>query len=171
MDNDGFKQQFKEKIKNDTVQQLATQKPKNNISLIVICILGFIVLVESIALIVILINSLGGVETIDVETEEVVAINEETDYIYDDDDNLISMNRICIAQDGEFFSFSTDDTFKKYDSAGTVLYSGSYSISDSFVIQLSPDNHDIYYNNISLADGTKIYSCEQETEEDYEEEE
>ena len=168
MDNNGnFEQQFTQDLK--TVAPAPVKAPStgsNKVLLAVTIALIVITLVESIALVITLSNYFS-ITTADEEDYGTPSNEETTDdsnvgsFIYDDDYNLTSFSLNCIADDGAYYNFGTDNKFEQYNGAGSLAASGPYSITNDNLISLSGSNKVLYYDGFEIADGLTIYTCKE----------
>ena len=167
-----FEQNVKEKVqvqqqeKKNTIAQtgsngIAGAKSQKNLLAITIAILAFVILVESIALAITLNNYFSLVN--DEDTDNVVEGDidlSDDNHVYDDEDNLKSIQSICTAESGMSYSLDNSNKYKQSDSSGTVIDSGDYKIVNYDLVSLSNNDKVLYYDGTSLADGLIIYTCE-----------
>ncbi len=166
-----FEQQFTQNLQTSmaTVPS-AMQNNNNRLQLVITVALAAIVLFESIALLITLVNYPSSndnsvyneSESEEVESEEVEFV--DNTFFYDDNDNLIAINLKCTSDDGASMVFANDNTFKQYDQNTTMVESTKYSIHDTKIIEiLNPINSDspkvLYFDGMEIADGLKIYKC------------
>ena len=169
MDNN-FEQQFTQNVKSTMPQQPVAIKNDNSKLILIIAIaLAAITLVESIALIITLTNFFSsGDDYDDTAVSDEYFVDEEDDsYGYDDDGNLSWLNITCKAEDGSQYTLSQAKTYEQRNSSSSIVGSGDYSIVDDDLISLTGASEEkvLYYNGFDLADGLKIYYCDEESSE------
>lgn len=185
MDNQKtFEQQFMQNVK--TAPQPVVPKPEGNpkpLQLIISIILGVVVVLQSIGLIILASNSAvsesSEEEYDDGETEE---DTENLPYVYNDNNELVSMEATCTAENGSYLALTKDNSFEEYgivsptadsdshvtkstgEASPTLIDSGSYSvIRDSvFVFNKPSGNRTLYFDGFTLTDGSVFYECEEE---------
>ncbi len=177
MDNNNFEQQFSQNVKSTmpAPAPVAVGGDSSKLPLIVAAILGVVTLVESIILIVTLINFFQAVNP-----EEEVITSEDT-YLdigedglsgYDDEGNLIWLNLTCTNKEsGDKYVLTESKNFQFSGSSQTN--SGTYTITNDSLISLSGANGNkvIFYDGYSLADQLTVYDCDFDVEQPAESEE
>ena len=165
-----FEQQFTQNLQTSMAAAPSATQNNNKLQLVITIALAAIVLFESIALLIALINfpspndnlAYENSESEQVESEEVEFV--EDTFFYDENDNLVALNLKCTSDDGATMVFASDNTFKQYDQNTTMIESTNYSIHDSKLIEvLNPINSEspkvFYFDGMDVADGLKIYKC------------
>ncbi len=198
--NQDFKKQFMQNVKNAsqnaTTQsvkpQVATPQPaapviheektRPSLSLIISIILAIVVVLQSIALIIVINNHFamfsGDTEEVGEETE--TEGEEDTPYVYDDENTLIAMEATCTAEDGSYLHLTKNNNFEEYkivspstdsnshvtkdtgEATPSLVDSGSYSITrDSvFTFKKSSGEKTYFFDGYTLTDNTVFYDCE-----------
>ena len=166
MDNNNFEQQFTRNVQQTATVQPAAGATNSNPSTsalssklpwIIVAGLSFVILLQVIALIIVLTNFAPETfdESDEADIDENSVMSSDENYLYDNDENLIAINATC-TKDGNSFTFSTD---KKYTSpSGSGTY---YIINDDIIVLDNNTSHPLYYDSISVIDGTTIYTCEE----------
>ena len=160
MDNNNFEQQFTQNLKAMPMQP-AEASGSSKLPLVISVALAVIVIVQSIALIITLTNYFsianGEAEYSDVEEEPVISDDyNDSDYVYDSEDNLTAVNITCKGSNGASIQLTTDNKYQSGSDYGTYTI-----IRDSIVPVTSSDGTKkvLYYDGVILADGTTIYDC------------
>ncbi len=189
MENNNFEKQFKSSIDNATLDSNihkpvapnlynAKKDDSSKLPWIVSIVLAIIILIESIALAIVLVNYFNIVNAEDAEwapeaSEEDTSLENNTNdenFIYDDDYYLTAANLKCTNDDGAMIVLDTSNNFKRYDNASALIDSGNYSIKDDGLISVTSNGSDngkvFYYNYASIADGLTIYNCEEDNTEE-----
>jgi len=171
MDNQNFEQQFTQNIRATAAPIAPVGAEGSKLPLVIAIALAAIVLVESIALIITISNYFTAVnEYFSVEEEIIPEGNEPEDngtYVYDENTNLIALNITCATENGAKFNLTNTKKIEQYDSTGSLVGSGNYSILNDSIISITGSNSDrtLYYDGFVLADGTTLYNCEEVTNE------
>lgn len=164
MNNDNFEQQFKQNIQNATAHSVAPPSQPSKLPMVIIAALSIVLVVESIALTITLINyfAITSSEKISDNYQPIAVESPNTgnSYIYDQDDNIIAMSATCTNENGASFVLDTQKNFKEYSASGSLTNSGTYSMSNGFIVSLSGDSkRNLYFENTVLAEGDVIYDC------------
>lgn len=166
MDNNNFEQQFIHNVQQTTAgppvptpQQPTTSK----LPLVIALALACIVIVESIALLITLTNYFS-ITSPEQNSDQVIAAEDyqtNNSYLYDQDENLISVKTNCTDDKGVSYRFDTNNTVSIYDESNSLVKSEEYSVTHNNLITFSSDpNHVFYFDGFTLADGLHVYSCE-----------
>ena len=164
MENDSFKNQFKQNIQTTLArEQVTTKSADSKLPLAIALALAAVLIVETIALMVFIINyipSSVSEPSYSDEGSEYLAGS----YLYDENSDLYAINVECTSESGAVFSFSINNQYNELtqDSSDT---NGTYSISHSKLILLSEPRSNgeervLYFDGFSLADGTTFYDCQ-----------
>lgn len=167
MDNTGnFEQQFTQNVKSAATQpvyeaKLGSAPSGSKLPIVIAIALAAIVLVESIALIITLGNYFSltnnsGTEEIEMDN----AYQEDSDYVYNDNDELTAIKLTCEAPDGSYYVFDVNNKYEEHNSTSAIANSGTYKITHDKLISLSNGDKILYYDGFEIADGLTIYSCE-----------
>jgi hypothetical protein len=178
MDNN-YEQSFKQNVKTNV--QASTPKAnsvntleRNNAFFIIAVIMGIITIIETIILVVFMVNyfstdNYAGVpddyDEIDTETTEFPY--EERGFIYDEDFNVLAVKATCIAQDGTKYTLDASKNYQKQDAASNTVGTGTYSVINGNIISLdgaSTGDKVLYYDGETLAEGTNLFTCIKEDE-------
>lgn len=174
MENNNFEQQFAQNLQATAAQAqpyTAAASSSSKLPLVVAIALAAVTLVESIVLIITLSNYFSIVKETNEEVSEEYSLGDDYDaeanYVYDEDYNLTAFEATCTNEDGSSFIFTKNNTFEELNSASSTVNSGTYSIINDDIIPLSSSstNKVLYYNGFMVADGTKLYNCEENTTE------
>lgn len=171
MDNNNFEQQFTQNIKATPTQAMGASVDASGngggsrLPLIIALALGAITFVESIVLMITLVNYFSYVNE-DYNPEEDTYVDDavdDGDYKYDVDDNLIAFNETCRGENGSYYSFGSDNKYQFFDSSSNPTDSGTYTLIREAVVTLNGNsqNKTLYYGGGFIADGTVIYDCEE----------
>ena len=166
--NNNFEQQFVQNLQPTPAPvptpMLESSKSKLHL-IIIIIILSIALLIESIILIITL-STFFGDSSSEYDNDEAYITsdqeltNVDPDFVYDGEDNLIAINDTCKNNDGLYFAFTTDNQYQQKDASGAIIDSGTYTVFRDNIISLSGSNdRTLYYDIVSLADGTNIYDC------------
>lgn len=166
MDNNSFEQQFAQNLKTTAVTPVAEPQSGSKLPLVVAIALAAVTLVETIVLIITLSNYFSLVnndllgtgdyeEPVDDDLAEY-----DNYYTYNSDNNLTAMNLICTSQNGDKYTTNLSNNYTFTSSDGTTN-SGTYTITNDSLIQLSGSNKVVFYDGFSIADGLTIYECEE----------
>lgn len=179
MDNNGnFEQQFMQNLRNSAAPAapaapaaaapaVDTSGGSSKVSLIIAIILAMVVLVESIALVVALI-SLGQVNSgeyydDDEGASDVDDVDSESNYVFNDDYDLVALNVVCDNQEsGNKIELTTSNGYKLVDASGNAINTGTYTmLRDSIVVVKTSNGSEstLYYDGLVLVDGKTIYEC------------
>ena len=169
MDNSNFEETFRQSIKDQTVQPVIAKAPEKNINnektlLTISIIFGIITLVESIILVLTLVNYFSVVNGGNSAEDDIIAeatLNEakNNNFVYDKDYNLIAMNLTCTNSEGSTISLDTSNAYTIHGTNGSSDTSGSYVIANDSLVSLPEISKVLYYDGFDLADGLVIYSC------------
>ena len=171
MDNNNFEQQFTQNIKATPTQAMVPPADAggsgggSRLPLIVALALGAITFVESIVLLITLVNYFSYVGD-DYSPDEDTYVDDyidNGDYKYDDDDNLIAFKETCRGENGSYYSFGSDNKYQFFDSSSNPTDSGTYTLTKEAIITLNGNsqNKTLYYSGSFVADGAVIYDCEE----------
>ena len=169
MDNNDFEQQFTQKVKSSVppAQPVAVREEPSKLPLIIAAVLAAITLIESIVLVITLINYFQIINPIE---DDNIA---ESDYFvddglsgYDENGSLIWLNLTCTNKDsGDKIVLTESKSFQQYKGS-SVTESNTYTIVNDSLISLSGDEEKVlFYDGYSIADGLKIYDCDFDVEE------
>ena len=179
MDNNDFEQQFTQNVKKTMPAKSATTTGDSlsKLPLVVAIVLGIVTLIESIILIVTLINFFQVVnpveEEISVDVEEYDTIGDEDEFTgYNDNDELVWLNLTCTNEDSNSkYVFTKTKDFQQFKGSD-IVNSGTYSIVNDTLVSLSGDGGKVlFYDGYSVADGLTIYDCDFDVEESVDTEE
>ena len=168
MDNN-FEEQFTQNLRATPVQPAHINKQSGNgdsrLPLIISVALAAILLIESIALVITLVNYF---DTFSVADEGFVEEDDSylDNYITDDAGNFVAFNATCTnPETGAYYTFSTNNNYREYASGSNLASSGTYSIKlDSIIVFNSPtdsNKKNLVYDGYLLTDGETIYECEE----------
>ena len=165
MDKDNYEQQFMQNVKNATPTKrpdLPKPKQSSSLPLITSLILAIIVLFESMALVVALVNLFNDNND---ETEIIYNTGEDADeyYSYDDKGDVSAFSVTCTSEDGAQYIFEKNQQYKVYDNESELLDSGTYSIIRSDIIVLgesAEENKNLFYDGVNIIDNLVFYECE-----------
>ena len=181
MNDNTYEQEF---IKNVRQAAHATPPAKTKVGdsaagsklpLILSIFLTFVVLVESVALIVFAVNY---AEVLDLYGEDVTIeydsskdspedLSEDSKFNYDSEYLVTAFDLECTAEDGTKYSFTKSGSYKKTDKTSAVTDSGSYSIVNGGAVVLNGGNNTsdekniVYYDGYSIMEGLNFYTCDE----------
>ena len=168
MDNN-FEEQFTQNLRATPIQPARINKQSSNggsrLPLIISVALAAILLIESIALVITLVNYF---DTFSYDEESYVE-DDDTDidnYVTDDAGNFVAFNATCTnPETGAYYTFSNNNSYREYASGSNLASSGTYSIKlDSIIVFNSPtdsNKKNLVYDGFLLTDGEVIYECEE----------
>lgn len=169
MDNNDFEQEFSQKVKSSVSpsKPVTVSGEPSRLPLIIAAVLAAITLIESIILVITLVNYFQEMNPIVDD-----AVVEEDYYVedglsgYDNDGNLIWLDLTCTNKDsGDKIILSKSNTLQQFEGS-TLVKSSTYSIVNDSLISLSGDEGKVlFYDGWSVADGLKIYDCDFDVEE------
>lgn len=180
MDSSNYEQEFINNIKQTGQPALSPHPaPKSTsnasvIQLTIIIILAIIVLIESVALAIFIVNY-GEVldlygdyeteyneETIDDSPE---ALSQSSSFSYDKKYNITAFNLVCTAEDDSKYTFSKSGEYQKSSSSSDSTESGIYSIINSGAVVLNNPNQTedkiVYYDGYDIIEGVTFYTCKE----------
>ncbi len=178
MDNNNYEQQFSQNVKSTmpAPAPIAVGGESSKLPLIVAAILGVVTLVESIILIVTLINFFQlanpGEEDVITSEDTYLDIGEDGTSGYDDDGNLVWLNLTCTnSESGDKYTLTESGSYQFSGSSQTG--SGEYTIVNDSLISLTgaSGNKVLFYDGYSIADELTLYDCDFDIEEPAETEE
>lgn len=166
MDNNAnsFEKQFVQTIKTTPrpVEQMVEKPDRTN--LIVLIILSITMVLQTIFLVITLINvnSLLEPEAEDEEISETDDSDLEEPYRYNEGGSLAAVGLICSSEDGSSYVLALDNKYEKQNASSEVMESGTYSIQNDLVFDFvdSISNHQkLFYGEYILTDGDVFYNC------------
>ena len=169
MDNNNFEQQFSQNVKSTVPAQSVTLREEpSKLPLIIAVVLAAITLIESIILVITLVNyfqEMAPVED-DIISEGDYGIIDDGLSGYSNDGDLIWLNLTCTNEDsGDKIVLTESKTIQQYKNS-SIVGNNTYSIVNDSLISLSGDeNKVLFYDGYSIADGLKIYDCDFNVEE------
>ena len=175
MDNNSYEQQFIRNVK----QTARPTPPKNtNIStpsstklpLIVAIVLAVTLLIESVVLIIFVVNSFDFEEE-DYDDEETYAndspeaLSENSNFEYDNNYHITAFNLSCDTEEGAKYTFDKSGVYQKTDKSSNLVDSGIYSITNDTAVILknaetSSQERIVYYDGYSIVEGLTFYYCD-----------
>ena len=172
MNNNNFEQQFMQNLQATAapaptpVQAGGAGGGGSKVPLITTIVLAVVVLVESIALVLALV-SLGQANSGEYYSDEEISdegdVDGESDYVFNDNYDLVALNVACDNQEsGNKIELTTSNGYKLSDASGSVISTGTYSLLRDSIVVVKPSSGSestLYYDGIVLADGTTIYEC------------
>ncbi len=173
--NNNFEQQFTQNVKSVTpVQSVAAGEGSSKLPLIISIVLGAVTLIESIILVVTLVNFFQVVnpteEEINADVEEYDTIGDDDEFVgYNDDDEVDWLNLTCTNEEtGNQYVLTQSKSFQKYENS-SLVNSGSYAVFNDSLISLSGDEGKVlFFDGYSIADGLTVYDCDFDLEESVE---
>lgn len=167
MDN-SFEEQFAQNLRTTSAQAtkpISRPTSDSRLPLIISVILASIVLIESIALVITIVNYF---DTFSSDTEGFVEEQEDPsveNFIISEDGHLVAFNSTCKnAETGAYYTFSTNNSFREYSATGSLSSSGTYSIVRDSIVKFntsSGSKDNLIYDGYILTDGNIIYDCEE----------
>ena len=143
--NNNFEQQFTQNVKSVTpVQSVAAGEGSSKLPLIISIVLGAVTLIESIILVVTLVNFFQVVnpteEEINADVEEYDTIGDDDEFVgYNDDDEVDWLNLTCTNEEtGNQYVLTQSKSFQKYENS-SLVNSGSYAVFNDSLVSLSGD--------------------------------
>ena len=175
MDNNNFEQQFTQNVKSVTpVQSVVAGEGSSKLPLIISIVLGAVTLIESIILVVTLVNFFQVVnpaeEEINADVEEYDTIGDEDEFVgYNDNDEVDWLNLTCTNEEtGNQYVLTQSKNFQKYENS-SLVNSGSYAVFNDSLVSLSGDEGKVlFFDGYSIADGLTVYDCDFDLEESVE---
>lgn len=144
----------------------ADDSGSSKMPLIISIALSAVVLVESILLLVTITNYFSIMNESELENEsyddsEDASIND--DYAFDKNDNIIAFNGSCRSNNGSRYEFTKDGKFQYFDTSSNPVNSGTYTMTDEVVINLSDSDKTLYFGDEYVVDGNTVYDCADES--------
>ena len=156
------------------IQSVAAREGSSKLPLIISIVLGAVTLIESIILVITLVNFFQVVnpieEGINPDVEEYDTIGDDDEFVgYNDDDEVDWLNLTCTNEEtGNQYVLTQSKNFQKYENS-SLVNSGSYAVFNDSLISLSGDEGKVlFFDGYSIADGLTVYDCDFDLEESVE---
>lgn len=168
MDN-SFEEQFSQNVRATAPTQSIKNRPnsESRFPLIISAILAAVVFIESIALIIILVNYFNTF-SYEVDYTEEDDISTEN-FATDNQGNLVAFNSTCRNKEtGAYYTLFINNSYREYSSTADILSSGTYTIERDSIIKFknsTTSKPTFFYDGYILTDGETVFECEEpETE-------
>ena len=177
MDNNSFENEFIQNVKQTTppssMPSIKPESGESKLPLIVALVTSFIVLIESIVLVMFTVKYFNkdqedSDEAISSYDDSEEALSEDGAYALDDSYNIMAFNLTCTSEDGSKYVFKKAKTYQKSDATSTTTDSGNYAILNGTAVVLNSDNSPsgeekiIYYDGIYITEGRTFYECKED---------